>query len=185
MFRTTTMMTATAAALLAAPAFAESHGDGSSEMSGDMASPAAMATLMDQSGTEVGQVDIYETVEGLLFHVEATGMPEGAHGFHVHQTGECSDDFTSAGDHYQPGGNGHGLMSEEGAHAGDLPNVFADDSGNVRADLTSARLSMEDGDAPIMDDDGSAIIVHENGDTYSSDAGAGGRIACGVIEAAS
>ena len=29
--------------------------------------------------------------------------------------------------------------------------------------------------------DGSAIIVHEKPDTYGEDAGAGGRVACGVI----
>ena len=43
------------------------------------------------------------------------------------------------------------------------------------------RLSVAEGTAPLMDDDGSALIIHENGDTYQSDAGAGGRVACGVI----
>ena len=172
-----TILTASAAILAASTAFAASHGDGMS--------PAATATLMDQSGTEAGTVEIYETNDGLLFSVEATGMPEGGHGFHVHQTGECSGDFTSAGDHYAPAGNSHGLMAEGGPHAGDLANVFASADGNVRADITSTVLSLEDGDAPIMDDDGSAIIVHENPDSYGEDAGAGGRIACGVIEEAS
>ncbi|SLN18000.1 Superoxide dismutase [Cu-Zn] precursor [Roseivivax jejudonensis] len=167
--------TASAAAILASGA----------ALAQDDAAPAATATLMDQSGVEVGQVDIFETVDGLLFHVEATGMPEGGHGFHVHQTGECSGDFTSAGDHYAPGDNAHGLMNSDGAHAGDLPNVFAGAEGNVRADVVSTVLSIDGGDAPVMDDDGSAIIVHENADSYGAEAGAGTRLACGVIETAS
>lgn len=174
----TTLTAATLALVPATATLADSHTEGA-------ASPAAMATLMDQSAAEVGQVEIFETVDGLLFQVEASGLPEGGHGFHVHQTGTCEGDFTSAGDHYQPGGNGHGLMAEEGAHAGDLPNVFAGSEGNVRADLTSSVLSLEDGEAPVMDDDGSAIIVHESADSYGAEAGAGSRIACGVIEAAS
>ncbi len=170
-----TLIASAAALSLAGAAHSASHAE---------SAPAATATLMDQSGVEVGTVEIFETsTGGLLFSVEATGMPEGGHGFHVHETGECSGDFTSAGDHYQPGGNSHGLLAGEGAHAGDLPNVFAGADGNLRADLTSAVLSIEGGEAPVMDDDGSAIIVHENPDSYGEDAGAGGRIACGVIEA--
>ncbi|SFD70619.1 superoxide dismutase family protein [Roseivivax sediminis] len=172
---TRTLAASTAALFVAGAAFAQ---DGEME-------PAAMATLMDQSGTEVGQVEIFETNDGLLFSLEATGIPEGGHGFHVHETGECSGDFTSAGDHYAPGGNSHGLMAEGGPHAGDLPNVYAGMEGNVRADVTSSVLSLEDGDAPVMDDDGSAIIVHEGPDSYGAEAGAGSRIACGVIETAS
>ncbi|WP_037261071.1 superoxide dismutase family protein [Roseivivax halodurans] len=171
-----TILTASAAIFAASTVFAQS---------GEDMSPAATATLMDPSGAEVGMVEIFETNDGLLFNVEASDMPEGGHGFHVHQTGECADDFTSAGDHYAPNGNSHGLMAEGGPHAGDLPNVFASAEGDVRADITSTVLSLEDGDAPIMDDDGSAIIVHENPDSYGEDAGAGGRIACGVIEQSS
>ena len=35
----------------------------------------------------------------------------------------------------------------------------------------------------LMDDDGSAIVIHENGDDYNTQpiGGAGGRVACGVL----
>ena len=49
----------------------------------------------------------------------------------------------------------------------------ADDGPELRANGTPM----------LMDDDGTAVIVHENADTYGEEAGAGDRIACGVIEA--
>lgn len=176
-------LTASAAVLaLAAPALAQSD---DSSMNGEDTSPAATASMVDDTGEEIGEVRIFEIADGLLIELEANGVPAGGHGFHLHQTGECSGDFSTAGDHYAPAGNGHGFLTEEGPHAGDLPNVFADADGNVRADVTTAVLSIEDGDAPMMDDDGSAFIIHENADTYGAEAGAGARIACGVVEPAS
>lgn len=159
--------------LLAAPVAAQ-----------DEMTPAATATLVDAGGADVGSVEIYSTVNGLLMRVTASGLPEGWHGFHLHELGDCSaEDFSSAGEHYNPTDRGHGLMAEAGAHAGDLPNIHVAASGEVMADITSEILSLTDGDAPILDGDGSAFIIHENADSYQSEAGAGGRIACGVVEA--
>ena len=31
-----------------------------------------------------------------------TGVPEGWHGFHIHETGACDPDFAAAGGHYDP-----------------------------------------------------------------------------------
>ena len=174
MFRTI-LTTAAATMLLGAPAWAEGH----------MASPAATATLKTADGAEVGSVQIFQTQDGVLIRLDGKDMPEGWHGFHLHQTGACEGpDFTSAGDHYAPNGHSHGLMAEGGPHAGDLPNVHVASDGSVMADVTSTVLSIEGGEAPIMDDDGSAFIIHENADSYAAHAGAGGRIACGVVEAA-
>lgn len=160
-------MIASALALAAAPALAND--------------PVALAAMKDKDGADLGNVGVFETQDGLLFHIDVEGIAPGWHGFHVHQTGSCAEGFDAAGDHYNPADKGHGLMAGDGPHAGDLPNVHADDGGRVRADIHAAQLSIEGGDAPLFDEDGSAIIIHENPDSYESDAGAGGRIACGEI----
>ena len=146
--------------------------------------PAAIADLTGKDGQSAGRVEIYDTDNGLLFRVSASGLSSGWHGFHVHETGDCGNDFKAAGGHYAPEGSAHGYMSENGAHAGDLPNIWADESGEAHADIHSAVLGMMDGSAPLMDADGSAIMIHAEGDNYQDVDSAGGRVACGVIEAA-
>ena len=77
---------------------------------------------------------------------------------------------------------GHGYNNPAGVHAGDLPNIYAGADGIARADYFTVAVTLDDGaDHSVFDADGSAIIVHEKPDTYGEDAGAGGRVACGVI----
>lgn len=146
----------------------------------------AVATLKGPGGEDMGQVTLTQTAHGVLLSAEVSGLAEGGHGFHIHESGTCDPDFAAAGGHYNPAGSGHGFTSDGGPHAGDMPNIFANADGTARADVLNARVSLEDGaDATLFDDNGSAIIVHENPDTYGADAGAGGRVACGVIERSS
>ncbi|MFD0859764.1 superoxide dismutase family protein [Roseovarius aquimarinus] len=159
--------TATALALgLAAPAAADS---------------AAMASLNTADGQPAGTVQIRDANGGTLFHAELSGLAPGWHSFHVHETGSCEDGFKAAGGHYAPDGNGHGLMAEDGAHAGDLPNIYVHETGEAKAEFYSARLTVMEGDAPLMDEEGSAIMIHAQPDTHQSEAEAGDRVACGVI----
>lgn len=145
------------------------------------AQPGAMAMLKGQDGQEAGHVTMTQGPGGTLFHAELSGLAPGWHSFHVHEVGSCEDGFDAAGGHYAPDGKGHGLLAEDGAHAGDLPNIHVANDGTAMAEVYSSRLTVADGAAPLMDEDGSAIVIHENPDTYASEAGAGGRIACGVI----
>ena len=145
------------------------------------AQPGAMAMLKLQDGQDAGHVIITQGPGGTLFHAELSGLTPGWHSFHVHEFGSCDDGFAAAGGHYAPDGNGHGLMAEDGAHAGDLPNIHVGSDGAAMAEFYSNRLTVADGAAPMMDADGSAIVIHENADTYESEAGAGGRVACSVI----
>lgn len=141
----------------------------------------AMAMLKTADGGDAGHVQISQAGGGTLFHAELKGLAPGWHSFHVHEAGSCEDGFEAAGGHYAQEGESHGLMAEDGAHAGDLPNIHVGDDGTAMAEFYSARLSVADGNAPLMDEDGSAIVIHENSDSYQTDAGAGGRVACGVI----
>jgi len=110
--------------------------------------------------------------------VVAANLEEGAHGFHLHETGACSPDFEAAGGHFAPDGNAHGYFSESGPHAGDLPMIHVDTDGNAMADFYTQLTSLD----ALMDDDGAAAIVHAEPDTYRDPSETGDRVACGVIE---
>lgn len=108
-------------------------------------------------------------------------LAPGEHGFHIHETGSCEPDFSAAGDHFNPDGRGHGFASEEGPHAGDLPNIFVGADGSAEAHFFNSRITLDDGPSGLFDQDGAAFIVHEKPDSYQAEAGAGGRVACGAI----
>lgn len=145
-----------------------------------LAQESATATMMDQSGAEVATVTLTPTASGVvLVEIEGTALPEGEHGFHIHETGECTGDFTSAGGHL-PGDRQHGIMVEGGPHPGDMPNLHIAADGTVRDEVFNGDLTMEQ----VFDEDGSAVMVHSGPDDYKSQPSgdAGNRIACGVIE---
>ncbi|WP_226783006.1 superoxide dismutase family protein [Oceaniglobus trochenteri] len=142
----------------------------------------ATATMQGPDGTDMGQVSLTQTPHGVLIEADLKGVAPGGHGFHIHETGSCSPGFDAAGDHYNPAGAEHGILNASGRHAGDLPNVFAAEDGTARADILTDTVSLDPGaDSSLFDDDGAAIILHENPDSYGPEAGAGGRLACGVI----
>jgi superoxide dismutase, Cu-Zn family len=131
----------------------------------------------------MGRVALTQTPNGVIVSLDAKGLSEGEHGFHIHETGACEPDFKAAGDHYNPGGTEHGMKNEAGAHAGDMPNIYAGADGVARADAFLDQVSLEDSaEGTLFDEDGSAIIIHAQADTYEAEAGAGDRVACGVIE---
>ena len=143
----------------------------------------AKATLENSDGDPAGSVTFTEAANGVLITAELRNLKVGAHGFHIHETGACESDFSSAGDHFNPDGKEHGFDNPNGYHAGDLPNIFVANDGIVKFHVFTSRVSLGDGSNSILDDDGSAVIVHADPDTYLAKAGAGGRVACGVISA--
>ena len=143
---------------------------------------SAEAQMSGPDGSPMGTVTLEQGPNGLLVSAELSGLSPGAHGFHIHTVGTCEPDFSAAGDHFAPDGNEHGLMHAEGAHAGDLPNIHATADGDARADFFTSRMTLADGAATsVFDSDGSAVIVHAKPDSYAAEAGAGDRVACGVI----
>ena len=44
---------------------------------------------------------------------ELSGLSPGLHGFHIHETGDLSDECRGAGGHYNPGGTNHGAPDVE------------------------------------------------------------------------
>ena len=145
----------------------------------------AVATLLNPQGEKTGRVIVVEAADGLMLLLQAHDLTPGWHAFHLHQSGKCdAPSFESAGGHYHPGKGSHGLLDQEGPHAGDLPNIYVPEDGKVVQEIHTARLSLR-GEANILDADGSAFVIHEKADDYRSQpsGAAGGRIACGVVQA--
>ena len=144
------------------------------------AADTARAAMADVHGKSVGEVALARTPHGTLLHARLTGLPAGAHAFHVHTVGKCEPPFKSAGGHFNPHGVKHGILAEDGVHAGDMPNIHVPASGALEIEVLNTFMEL---DEHLFDDDGAAIVIHEGPDDYRTDpAGAAGpRIACGVI----
>jgi Cu-Zn family superoxide dismutase len=111
------------------------------------------------------------------------GLTPGTHGFHVHQTGDCSaPDASSAGGHYAPQGSPHGAPSAPPGqrHVGDLGNIEAGQDGMAMVSISDSLLALSGPNSIV----GKAVIVHANADDLTSQptGDAGPRVACGVIE---
>ncbi len=162
--------------------------------SGQAAQPrvglTAEAVLESPSGDPMGTVTFQQASSGVLIMADVKGLAPGGHAFIVHEVGACSPDFGAAGDHFNPTDAEHGLVhpawkgESEGGHGGDLPNIYAASDGSARADFFTVGITLDmDLLHSVFDDDGSAIIVHENPDAYGEEeSDTGQRVACGVIE---
>ncbi|KAL3269815.1 hypothetical protein HHI36_008873 [Cryptolaemus montrouzieri] len=148
--------------------------------------PKAIAVLRNPEKGIDGTVKFEETDDGILVHVNITGLTPGAHGFHVHDKGDVSDPkCTSAGGHFNPFNKHHGAPEDEDRHVGDLGNIVADEQGIATITIKDKIIKLS-GQTCVI---GRAVVVHENPDDLgrggfsdSKTTGhAGGRLACGVI----
>lgn len=151
------------------------------------ATPAsAVAQLESRSGsTATGQLQFTMSDGGVSITGELAGLTPGTeHGFHVHETGDCSAaDASSAGGHFNPHNAQHGppTVAQNERHLGDMPNVVADENG--RSAITAAIPGATLRDGGVNDLIGKAVVVHAQRDDYVTQPSgdAGGRITCGVI----
>merc|ERR1712107_239035 len=117
--------------------------------------------------------------------VEINGVPEGNHGFHIHQHGDLTNGCKSTGGHFNPFGKTHGGPTDDERHVGDLGNAVADADGNINATMTDAQVTLYGENSVI----GRAIVLNAGEDDLGkgghddslTTGHAGGRIACGVI----
>jgi Cu-Zn family superoxide dismutase len=151
-------------------------------------STVALATshLTAASGSLVsGTLTLAPAGNGVRVTGDIGGLaPGSSHGFHVHETGDCSAaDASSAGGHFNPANTAHGKAGTRTHHAGDIDNIVADATGVAHVDTRIAGVSL--GGAPGDDILGRAIVVHAAPDDYRSQpsGNAGARVGCGVIKA--
>jgi Cu-Zn family superoxide dismutase len=144
----------------------------------------ATAALQDAQGASVGTATLEEGESGVRISLQLTGLPEGTHGFHIHQVGQCTaPGFESAGPHFNPTSRQHGLENPQGPHAGDMENVEVAAGGTAQLAVDNDRVTLGEGANSLLDADGSAIVLHAQADDNVTDpsGNSGDRIACGVI----
>lgn len=147
--------------------------------------PKASATLGPTAGNRTaGTVIFTPNADRVRVVANVTGLAPGAHGFHIHEKGDCSAaDATSAGGHFNPANKAHGNPSAGEHHGGDMPMLIADAAGNATLDATLDTVTLGSGANGIV---GRAVIVHQDPDDYKTQptGNSGARVACGVIAAA-
>lgn len=144
----------------------------------------AAVNLASASGSLVsGKLTLVPMGDGVHITGEVGGLKPGdVRGFHIHEKGDCSAaDASTAGGHFNPGGQAHGRAGQGAHHAGDTDNIVADARGVARINAHVQGVSLGGGAA--NDIAGRAVIVHAAADDYTSQptGNAGARVACGVI----
>jgi superoxide dismutase, Cu-Zn family len=155
-----------------------------SEAAAEATADSARADLVDARGVGIGAVYVTATPEGVALEGALIGLPPGEHGFHIHQTGRCEPPaFESAGHHLGSDEAAHGFDAPGGPHAGDLQNLAVAADSTASVEQTNERVTLRGGVYALLDDNGSALVIHAGPDDYvtQTSGGAGDRIACGVI----
>ncbi len=147
--------------------------------------PALKSTLKttDGSNKEVGQIYLRPVDGGVQVYGKLMNMTPGATvALHIHETGSCGDMGKAAGGHFNPDNKLHAHPDDMNGHAGDLPNLTANDDGVATINYVNKKISAAATGKYSVNR--LAFIVHGGADDYTSQpAGASGeRIACGIIE---
>ena len=146
--------------------------------------PKASASLQPTKGSTVRGAATFAQFDGKVrVTASISGLkPGGQFGFHIHEAGDCSSgDGMSAKGHFNPLAKPHGHHSTMERHAGDMPNLQADASGNAVMSADLDVITISPGATSIV---GRGLIVHAQADDYTSQpvGNAGARSACAVIQ---
>lgn len=141
--------------------------------------PAAVAwvTGNSQEPQISGLVKFYDTpYDGVLVEAEVFGLPNHSeqnstefYAMHIHENGDCSEDFIHTGNHYDPAGQPHP------GHAGDLIPLFSN-QGYAWCSFYDKRFTIGE----IL---GRSVIIHAMPDDFMTQpsGNSGAKIACGII----
>ena len=160
------------------------------KMGGTMPSTMTVTPLASADGTVLGSVRLLQEADGTRVVATVRGLPPGDYAIHIHAVGSCiAPDFASAGGHFNPEHKMHGMNNPAGSHQGDLPNITvvaaSTPGGTSEGSIDAVRkgLRLRDGDAPLFDADGAAVVIHAKADDYVTDptGNAGPRLLCGVV----
>lgn len=127
---------------------------------------AVKVSIVNTADDDIGEAVLTESVDGVTFTIKVEGLPPSKHGIYVHEKGECtSPNFESAGSHFNPTNKEHGFNNLKGFHLDDLPNVEVGPDGRLETVVTTVELTLKLGkENSMLDDDGSALIIHEKED---------------------
>ena len=144
--------------------------------------PSATAVLEATKGnTAGGSVNFVQKGDKVTVAARVSGLAPGSHGFHIHDKGDCSSgDGMSAGGHFNPQGKPHAHPATADRHAGDMPMLVADASGDATLTVELDVIAIGAGATDIV---GRSVIVHKDPDDFKTQptGNSGARVACGVI----
>jgi Cu-Zn family superoxide dismutase len=154
---------------------------------GPAAADSVTGNIIGANGDRIGTVLVTSAPQGVLLRVQIApgSLPPGAHGMHLHSVGDCSDvgTFKMSKGHINVANREHGLLNPKGPDNADLPNLIVHRDGSADVELFTTRVRLAHDDAALLDDDGSALVIHENPDDHQTQpiGGAGARIACAAL----
>lgn len=164
---------------------AEASGSMTSRDPKSVAKKKVKVVMEPKSGSNVKGNVVFNQQNGIVSMVALfSGLSEGSHAIHLHETADCSsDDGKSSGGHWNPTGTPHGKWGDEkGFHKGDIGNftVNAKGQGTLTFSTDEWCIGCDDPTRNIL---GKAIIVHQGTDDFTSQptGAAGGRVSCGGI----
>ena len=187
----------TAALILIAGTAQGAHHEKAMKATADIAG----CTNADISGTAtLVEETTPEGIKEVTVEMKVTGLTDGKHAVHIHEFGKC-EPCGAAGGHHDPGPFGESRPDSatddspardinHPYHMGDLINIEVKDGVGYMKHTTN-RVTLSPGRLTILDEDGSAFIIHTNMDTYCDEesdlkkgCAGGSRDACGIIRAA-
>ncbi len=136
----------------------------------------------DTSNREIGQVYLRPVDGGVQVYGKLMGLAPGKTvALHIHETGSCANMGKAAGGHFNPDNYPHSNPDDMKGHAGDLPNLTADEEGVATINYVNKQIAATP--AGKYSVNRLAFIVHSGADDYTSQpAGdSGSRVACGII----
>ncbi|WP_415920983.1 superoxide dismutase family protein [Tateyamaria sp. SN6-1] len=147
----------------------------------------AMAPLKNAEGAVIGAANLTQSPHGVLVHIKVSDLPPGKKGVHFHAKAHCdpATGFKSSHGHHGEAEGAHGLLNPAGPGSGDLGNIFVGADGVGEMEVFKVGASLDGGALPLLDADGTAIVIHANADDHISQpiGGAGPRIVCGIVAA--
>ena len=132
-----------------------------------------------------------EGIKKVYVQMEVNGLTDGKHAVHIHEVASCQPCGAAKG-HHDPGPFGKSTPDapdfNHPFHMGDLVNLHVV-NGVGKLHVVTTRVSLSDGRLSVLDDNGSAFIIHTNEDLYcdqedelTKGCGGGARDACGIIK---
>lgn len=145
----------------------------------------AVCVLTNNKYNINGYILFTEINNNIKIELNIKNIPEGLHGFHIHEYGDLREGCKSLCSHFNPYNNVHGDITDKNRHVGDLGNIYSNNKLVCKQTIYDNRIKLSGRNNII----GRSVVIHEKEDDCGKGnnkeslitGNAGNRIACGVI----
>ena len=85
---------------------------------------------------------IQEEKKDTIININLTNVPQGKHGFHIHEAGDLTENCSSLCAHYNPKNKNHGGPNDKERHVGDLGNIHFDSLGRCKQSFVDKMIKL-------------------------------------------